>query len=102
MPFSDFQGNAETIHQLREMLAHDRFPHALILAGPQGAGKYTLALMIARAMNCLQPRLSNGLPDFCGVCENCRRIAEASDLEARCDEAIEAREGLRETDRRET
>jgi DNA polymerase III subunit delta' len=102
MGFSDFHGNAEVLKRLREMLARDRFPHALILAGPQGAGKYTLALMIARAMNCLQPRVSNGLPDFCGVCENCRRIAEASDLEARCGEAIEAREGLRETDRRET
>ena len=35
MPFSDFQGNAETVRQLREMLARDRFPHAMILAGPQ-------------------------------------------------------------------
>src|SRR5260221_13923029 len=102
MPFSDFQGNAETVRQLREMLARDRFPHAVILAGPQGAGKYTLALMVARTMNCLQPRLTDGLPDFCGVCSNCTRIAQAEDLEARFAEAVEAREGLRETDKRET
>src|ERR1700724_3577312 len=102
MPFSDFQGNAETVRQLREMLARDRFPHAVILAGPQGAGKYTLALMVARAMNCLQPRLTDGLPDFCGVCSNCIRIAQAEDLEARFAEAVEAREGLRDTDKRET
>ena len=60
MPFSDFQGNAETLRQLREMLVRDRFPHAVILAGPQGAGKYTLALMLARTMNCLQPRETGG------------------------------------------
>ena len=102
MPFSDFQGNAETVRQLREMLARDRFPHAVILAGPQGAGKYTLALMVARAMNCLQPQLTDGLPDFCGVCSNCTRIAQAEDLEARFAEAVEAREGLRDTDKRET
>lgn len=102
MPFSDFQGNVETVRQLREMLARDRFPHAVILAGPQGAGKYTLALMVARTMNCLQPRLTDGLPDFCGVCSNCIRIAQAEDLEARFTEAVEAREGLRETDKRET
>jgi DNA polymerase-3 subunit delta' len=102
MPFADFEGNAETIRQLREMLARDRFPHAVILAGPQGAGKYTLSLMLARTMNCLQPRETDGLPDFCGVCSNCVRIGQAEDLDARFTEAVEAREGLRETDKRET
>lgn len=100
--FSDFHGNTDILHRLREMLARDRFPHAVILAGPQGAGKYTLALLLARAMNCLQPKSSDGLPDFCGVCENCRRIAEAEDLDARFAEAVEAREDLRDTDKRET
>ena len=102
MGFSEFHGNAEVVNRLREMLARQRFPHAVILAGPQGAGKYTLALMLARAMNCLNPTETSGLPDYCGVCENCRKIGEASDLEARCAEAVEAREGLRETDKRET
>jgi DNA polymerase III subunit delta' len=104
MGFSEFHGNQEVVRRLREMLAHDRFPHAVILAGPQGAGKYTLALMLARAMNCLHPPspLPHGLPDFCGQCENCRRIAEALDLDARFAEAVEAREGLRDADKRET
>jgi DNA polymerase III subunit delta' len=102
MGFSDFQGNDDVVRRLREMLARDRFPHAVILSGPQGAGKYTLALMLARAMNCLNRRESDGLPDFCGACENCRKIGDAADLEARCAEAVEAREALRETDKRET
>lgn len=102
MSFAGFEGNAETVRQLREMLARDRFPHAVILAGPQGAGKYTLALMLARTMNCLQPRETDGLPDFCGECSNCVRIGQAEDLDARFTEAVEAREGLRETDKRET
>src|SRR5215467_1167983 len=102
MGFNDFHGNAPVVNQLREMLARDRFPHAVILAGIQGAGKYTLALMLARAMNCLQPLETDGLPDFCGVCSNCRRIGEAEALDARFAEAVEAREGLRETDKRET
>src|SRR5437870_5830695 len=102
MAFSEFQGNAEVVGRLRGMLARDRFPHAMILAGPRGAGKYTLALMLARAMNCLDPKESGGLPDFCGVCSNCRRIGEAENLDARFAEAVEAREGLRETDKRDT
>ena len=84
------------------MLAHERFPHAVIIAGAEGAGKYTLAQMIAKAMNCLDPPRSADLPDFCGVCPNCRRIAEADDLEVRCAEAVEVRESMRETDRKET
>src|SRR5215831_4623114 len=129
--FTEFHGNADIVHRLREMLARDRFPHAMILAGPQGAGKYTLALLLARAMNCQgigrsgDPRhartgprqagtgqpigrsrmafvAADGLPDSCGKCENCRRIAEAEDLDARFAEAVDAREGMRDADRRET
>ena len=102
MPFSDFHGNAGVVHRLREMLAHARFPQAVILAGPSGAGKYTLALMLARAMNCLSPVLTDGLPEFCGTCANCMRISQAEDLDARCEEAVEARENLRDTDKKET
>ena len=102
MPFSDFAGNPETIHRLREMLAHGRMPHAIILSGAQGAGKYTLALMLARAMNCLEQPITDGLPDFCGHCSNCMRIGQSTDLDSRFAEAVEARENLRDTDKKET
>ena len=102
MGFQDFLGNAQTITHLRESIRAGRFPHSLILAGPKGAGKYTLALMLAKAFNCLNPTETDGLPDFCGVCSNCTRIADAADLEALVAAAVEAREALRETDKRET
>jgi DNA polymerase III subunit delta' len=102
MPFSNFHGNSELVHSIRDMLARGRFPHAVILAGPAGSGKYTLATMIARAMNCLQRPVTDGLPDFCGRCSNCLRIGEIEDLESRCAEASEARENLKETEKKET
>src|SRR6202166_3220931 len=102
MPFSDFHGNAETIHRLRDMLARERFPHAVVLAGGQGSGQYTLALLLAQALNCLAPSTTDGLPDFCGKCANCTRIAQAADLDSRFAEAVEARESLRDTDKKET
>ena len=100
--FQDFLGNAQTVTHLRESIRAGRFPHSLILAGPRGAGKYTLALMLAKAVNCLHPAESDGLPDFCGACSNCTRIAGAANLEERVAEAVAARDDLRETDKRET
>ncbi|HEV2399691.1 MAG TPA: DNA polymerase III subunit delta' [Candidatus Sulfotelmatobacter sp.] len=100
--FSDFHGNAEIVHRLREMLSRDHLPHAIVLSGAKGSGKYTLALMLAQALNCLNPQLTDGLPDFCGECSNCTRIAQGLDLDARFAEALEGRENLRETDKKET
>ncbi|MGO8757231.1 MAG: ATP-binding protein [Terracidiphilus sp.] len=102
MGFSEFLGNTATVTHLRESVRSGRFPHSMILAGPRGSGKYTLALMLAQAVNCLKPAESDGLPDFCGVCSNCKRIADSANLDALVDEAVAAREDLRETDKRET
>jgi len=101
--FTDFLGNAAAVRQLRASVASGRLPHSLILAGPQGAGKYTLALLLAQALNCEQhPRTSDGLADLCGKCSHCERIAESADLDARVAEAVDARDALREVDKKET
>jgi DNA polymerase III subunit delta' len=105
--FNDFLGNSTAIEHLRSAIAAGRLPHSLILSGPSGAGKYTLALMLAMAVECeRQPRdlWSNGqsLASFCGVCHNCTRIASAADLEEEVDKAVAAREELRETDKKDT
>jgi DNA polymerase-3 subunit delta' len=103
MSFSDFRGNPQTVTRLREMISRDRLPHAIILTGPRGSGKYTLAQMVAKAMNCHQrPITDDGLPDYCGRCQNCERIGQADALEQRFTEAVEAREQMRDADKRET
>src|SRR5438309_4379010 len=85
------------------MIARDRFPHAIIISGPEGAGKYTFAQIIAKCLNCLErPFSSDRLPDFCGRCSNCTRITQADDIEARFAESVETREGMREADKRES
>src|SRR5580658_1869163 len=102
MGFDQFAGNVATVRHLREAIAAERMPPALILAGPRGAGKYTLAIMLAQTMACLQHPVSDGLPDFCGVCRNCTRIALSQPLAERVSEAVAAREELREIDKKET
>src|ERR1700744_2283296 len=105
--FSEFLGNAAVVENLRAAIATGRLPHSLVIAGARGSGKYTLALMLAMAQECeVQPRehMSDGreLAGFCGRCRNCTRILESADLEARVDEAIAAREEMRETDKKDT
>src|ERR1700737_757625 len=104
MSFSDFHGNHDLVRRLREMLARDRFPQAVVLSGPAGSGRYTVALMLAKAINCLSPIATADLPDFCGNCSNCVRIAQSEDLDARFEEAVEPGEnwGGREKKRRHT
>ncbi len=102
MSFREFLGNESVVRRLRETVAAERVPQAMIVAGARGSGKYTLALMFARLVNCLEPTEADGLPDYCGRCRNCERIGEAENLDARVAEAVEAREDLRETDKRET
>jgi DNA polymerase-3 subunit delta' len=105
--FDAFLGNAPAVESLRAAIAAGRLPHSLILSGPSGAGKYTLALLLAMAVECQrQPRelSSSGqhLASFCGECSNCTRIASAANLEEQVAAAVLAREDLRETDKKET
>ena len=95
------------VEHLRTAIAAGRLPHSLILAGPSGSGKYTLALMLTMAVECeRQPRdlWSNGqsLASFCGICSNCVRIASAANLDEQVELAVAARDELRETDKKET
>jgi len=65
-----FLGNARAVEILRRAIEQDRLPHAMIFAGPAGVGKCTLALLVARYLNCLSPKAD----DACGDCPACARI----------------------------
>jgi DNA polymerase-3 subunit delta' len=109
--FHDFIGNHPTVESLRAAIAAGRLPHSLILLGPRGAGKFTLSLLLTMALECeLQPReladdgphVGQQLATFCGHCRNCTRIAESADLDTKVEEAVAAREEMREVDKKET
>jgi DNA polymerase-3 subunit delta' len=71
MGFDTFLGNPQAVAAVREMLASGRVPGALLFAGPEGVGKKTLALMLAKALVC-----ERGAADFCDQCARCRKAEQ--------------------------
>ncbi|MDR2945376.1 MAG: DNA polymerase III subunit gamma/tau, partial [Candidatus Adiutrix sp.] len=58
---------------LETMMASGRLPHALLLTGPRGGGKNSLARALAAALNCASPEAGGGP---CGHCPSCQKIAK--------------------------
>ena len=58
---------------LAAMISSGRLPHALLLTGPRGGGKNSLARALAAALNCASPQ-DDGGP--CGQCPSCLKIAK--------------------------
>jgi DNA polymerase-3 subunit delta' len=62
-------GQERAVSLLKRGLANQSLSHAYLFTGPEQVGKRTLALVLARALNCL----SDNPP--CGNCDVCRKIA---------------------------
>jgi len=93
MTFAEFVGNGRQLAVLRRMLESGRIPHALLFAGQEGVGKYTLATLFARALNCEKDR-----GEICGACRNCRALGTLEDLPPLLEAAIAARGSARPDD----
>lgn len=68
MKFSEIPGHEDVKRRLRAMVDDDRIPHALLLEGPQGIGKFALARALASYIHCTD-RTPDG--DSCGKCPAC-------------------------------
>lgn len=67
MKFSEIAGHNETITALRSMVDAGKIPHAILLSGISGIGKFRLARAFAQYIHCRNH--ING--DSCGVCPSC-------------------------------
>jgi len=77
MVFDDVIGQTHISDTLRNALAQNRLAHAFIFSGTRGCGKTTTARILARAVNCLNPK--NFEP--CNECEICKEIIDGRSLD---------------------
>ncbi len=74
LEFSDVVGQEHVTTTLQNQVEKGNVSHAYLFTGSRGTGKTTCAKILARAINCLNPK--DGNP--CGECENCRGILKDS------------------------
>lgn len=67
MKFSDIPGQSAVIGRLRSTVKEQRVSHALLFYGPEGSGKFAVALAFARYVSC-DDRTET---DACGKCPSC-------------------------------
>jgi len=72
MLFTEIIGQQEVKNRLRNMVDEDRVPHALMLFGPPGTGKRSLALAMAQYLACGNRQEH----DSCGVCPSCVKFSK--------------------------
>jgi len=75
--FDDVVGQEHVIKSLKYSVQAGRIAHAYLFCGTRGTGKTTMAHILSRAINCLNP--IDGNP--CNQCEICKGILSGSILD---------------------
>lgn len=70
----DIIGHEKQVNFLQKSIERNRLSHAYLFVGPEGVGKFTVALAFAKALQCEDGKNE----DFCGHCQPCLAIEEGN------------------------
>ena len=74
LTFEEIVGQEHIVKTIKNEIINNRVGHAYLFNGGRGTGKTSAAKILARAVNCLNPK--NGEP--CNECEICKAALEGS------------------------
>lgn len=97
LTFSEMVGQEHITRTLRNQIISNRVGHAYLLNGGRGTGKTSSAKILARAINCLNPK--DGEP--CNECEICKAALNGSltdivEMDAASNNSVEDIRSIRE------
>ena len=76
--FDELVGQSIIVEAIKKSISTNKIPNAFLFTGIRGVGKTTIARILAKSLNCLNPKTSNCLQN---KCDNCLQIEESRHID---------------------